>query len=139
MAAWANVYDTAELSVGAATIVQVRRRGKGCLSYVVGSGDEAYVVDPSIAISHYLEVAAEKGWRITKVFDTHLHADHLSGAPGLAEATGASLYLNPADTFAFRSTARRRPLRTARRRGLAVGRGAAYSRAHAGLDDLLRG
>lgn len=107
MAAWANVYDTAELQAGAATIVQVRRRGKGCLSYVVGSGDEAYVVDPAIAISHYLEVAAERGWRITKVFDTHLHADHLSGARDLAEATGATLYLNPADTFDFDYTALR--------------------------------
>jgi glyoxylase-like metal-dependent hydrolase (beta-lactamase superfamily II) len=101
MAAWATVYDTAELQAGAATIVQVRRRGKGCLSYVVGSGDEAYVVDPSIEISHYLEVAADKGWQITKVFDTHLHADHLSGARDLASASGANLYLNPADTFAF--------------------------------------
>lgn len=101
MASWATVYDTAELPAGAATIVQVRRRGKGCLSYVVGSGDEAYVVDPSMDISHYLEVAADKGWRITRVFDTHLHADHLSGARALAEATGATLHLNPADTFSF--------------------------------------
>ncbi len=101
MAAWATVYDTAEFPAGAATIVQVRRRGKGCLSYVVGSDGEAYVVDPSTDISHYLEIAADKGWTITKVFDTHLHADHLSGARDLAEATGATLYLNPADTFTF--------------------------------------
>lgn len=104
MAEWGRVYDTAEHRAGAATVVQVRRRGKGCLSYVVGSGDEAYIVDPSIDISHYLEVAADKGWRITKVFDTHLHADHLSGARDLADATGATLYLNPADTFDFAYT-----------------------------------
>jgi len=101
MAAWGAVYDSAERQAGAATIVQIRRRGKGCLSYVIGSDGEAYVVDPSISIDHYLEIAAEKGWRITKVFDTHLHADHLSGARDLAEATGATLYLNPADTFTF--------------------------------------
>ena len=35
------------------------------------------------------------------MFDTHLHADHLSGARDLADATGATLHLNPADTFAF--------------------------------------
>ncbi len=104
MAAWGAVYDTAELPAGPATIVQVRRRGKGCLSYVLGAGDEAFVVDPSIDIGHYLEVAADKGWRITRVFDTHLHADHLSGARDLAEATGATLHLNPADTFAFEYT-----------------------------------
>ena len=101
MAAWGTVYDTAEVTAGAATIVQVRRRGKGCLSYVVGSGDEAFVVDPSLDLDHYLDVAAAKGWRITRVFDTHLHADHLSGARDLAAVTGASLHLNPADTFAF--------------------------------------
>lgn len=101
MAAWGAVYDTAELTAGAATIIQVRRRGKGCLSYVIGSGDEAFVVDPSLDLDHYLAVAADKGWRITRVFDTHLHADHLSGARDLAAATGASLHLNPADTFAF--------------------------------------
>ena len=101
MAAWGAVYDSAERQVGAATIVQVRRRGKGCLSYVIGSGGEAFVVDPSIDIRHYLESAEAKGWRITRVFDTHLHADHLSGARDLAEATGATLHLNPADTFEF--------------------------------------
>ena len=90
MAAWGTVYDTAELPAGAATIVQVRRRGKGCLSYVIGSGDEAFVVDPSLDLDQYLEVAADKGWRITRVFDTHLHADHLSGARALAAATGAT-------------------------------------------------
>ncbi|HVN52109.1 MAG TPA: MBL fold metallo-hydrolase [Acidimicrobiales bacterium] len=101
MQAWADVYDTAELAVGGATIVQVRRRGKGCLSYVVGSGDEAFVVDPSADVGRYLELADTRGWRITRVFDTHLHADHLSGARDLVAATGATLHLNPADAFDF--------------------------------------
>ena len=101
MSAWGTVYDTAEMTSGAATIVQVRRRGKGCLSYVIGSDDEAFVIDPSVDIDHYLEIAATKGWQITKVFDTHLHADHLSGARDLASVTGATLHLNPADAFAF--------------------------------------
>ncbi|MCX7620110.1 MAG: rhodanese-like domain-containing protein [Acidimicrobiales bacterium] len=101
MAAWGKVYDTAELNVGNATVVQVRRRGKGCLSYVVGSGDEAFVIDPSVDVDHYLGVAEEHGWHITRVFDTHLHADHLSGARELAAQVGATLHLNPADTFAF--------------------------------------
>jgi glyoxylase-like metal-dependent hydrolase (beta-lactamase superfamily II) len=101
MAAWGTVYDTAELQAGKATIVQVRRRGKGCLSYVIGSGDQAFVVDPSLDLQHYLDIANARGWRVTRVFDTHLHADHLSGARDLAAATGASLHLNPADTFSF--------------------------------------
>lgn len=101
MLAWAGVYDTADLDLGEARIVQVRRRGKGCLSYVVGAGSEAFVVDPSLDIGHYLAVADEQGWRITRVLDSHLHADHVSGARALAAATGATLHLNPADPFDF--------------------------------------
>lgn len=101
MGSWAEVYDTAELPAGGATVVQVRRRAKGCLSYVVGAGDTAFVVDPSLDVEVYERVAADHGWRITRIFDTHLHADHLSGARLLATRTGASVHLNPADTFDF--------------------------------------
>ena len=101
MLAWAAVYDVAELDLGPAQVVQVRRRAKGCLSYLVGAGSEAFVVDASLDLDHYLDAAADRGWHITRVFDTHLHADHLSGARALAEATGATLHLNPADPFGF--------------------------------------
>ena len=86
MAAWGKVYDHVTVDGDQVRIVQVRRRGKGCLSYVIGAGDEAFVVDPAIDIDVYRDVAAEHGWRITRVFDTHLHADHLSGARALAAA-----------------------------------------------------
>jgi glyoxylase-like metal-dependent hydrolase (beta-lactamase superfamily II)/rhodanese-related sulfurtransferase len=101
MGAWGQVYDTAvcELSVG--RIVQVRRRGKGCLSYLVGAGDESFVVDPSVQVELYTSLAEQMGWRITRVFDTHLHADHLSGARELARRCGASLHLSPYDSFDF--------------------------------------
>jgi glyoxylase-like metal-dependent hydrolase (beta-lactamase superfamily II) len=106
IAAWGSVYDWVVVEVENARVVQVRRRGKGCLSYVVGStkGDEAFVIDPSIDTDAYFEIAAEHGWRIGHVFDTHLHADHLSGARTLAEQTNAVLHLNPADTFDFTFT-----------------------------------
>jgi len=101
MAGWAGVYDSVTLEFGDVRVVQVRRRGKGCLSYVVGAGDQAVVVDPSVDVWAYTRVADEHGWKIVRVFDTHLHADHLSGARPLAAATGASIHLNPADTFEF--------------------------------------
>jgi glyoxylase-like metal-dependent hydrolase (beta-lactamase superfamily II) len=101
MAAWSRAYDEAELAFDAATVVQVRRRGKGCLSYLVGSGDAAVAIDPSSDTAEYIERAAARGWTITAVLDTHLHADHVSGARALALATGARLLLNPADHFAF--------------------------------------
>lgn len=101
MSSWVNTYDRVAGDVGGATVVQVRRRGKGCLSYVVGAGNSAISIDPSLEIDQYLGVAHEHGWVITHVVDTHLHADHVSGARQLAKATGATLWLNPADDFVF--------------------------------------
>jgi glyoxylase-like metal-dependent hydrolase (beta-lactamase superfamily II) len=101
MHAWAETYDTVAGDLGGATVVQVRRRGKGCLSYVVGAGGACVVIDPSLDTALYRRVAGERGWRVTHVLDTHLHADHLSGARPLAESTGAQLWLNAADPFAF--------------------------------------
>jgi glyoxylase-like metal-dependent hydrolase (beta-lactamase superfamily II) len=104
MDAWASTYDTVDGVFGQATVVQVRRRGKGCLSYVVGAGSRAVVIDPSRDLEQYLSVARRHDWRITHVLDTHLHADHLSGARELVAATGAALWLNPADPFGFAFT-----------------------------------
>ena len=101
MEAWAGTYDRAQAHFGAATVVQIRRRGKGCLSYVIGAGQRAVVIDPSLDLDQYLAIAREHAWRITHVLDTHLHADHLSGARALSTATGAALWLNPADPFEF--------------------------------------
>lgn len=101
MGAWALTYDEVEGDFEGATVVQVRRRGKGCLSYVVGAGERAVVIDPSLEVERYLEVARRHGWRVTHVLDTHLHADHISGARRLAQAAGAALWLNPADPFTY--------------------------------------
>ena len=101
MGAWASTYDEVEGTFGGATVVQLRRRGKGCLSYVVGGDTNAVVIDPSREIGQYLDVAAHHGWTITHVLDTHLHADHISGARELVAESGAALWLNPADPFEF--------------------------------------
>jgi glyoxylase-like metal-dependent hydrolase (beta-lactamase superfamily II)/rhodanese-related sulfurtransferase len=95
MKAWSMAWNTAGVSVpGAeAQVVQVRRTGKGCLSYAVRSGDEALVIDASVEPEVYLMLAEERGWRITRVLDTHVHADHLSRSRKLAELTGAALHL----------------------------------------------
>lgn len=101
MDAWSRVYDEASLSVGGADVVQIRRRGKGCLSYLVGAGRTAVVIDPSGDSDEYLGRAAARDWSITHVMDTHLHADHLSGARELAARAGAQLLLSPLDAFEF--------------------------------------
>jgi glyoxylase-like metal-dependent hydrolase (beta-lactamase superfamily II) len=101
MGAWASTYDSVEAQFGNATVVQLRRRGKGCLSYVIGAGARALVIDPSLDIDRYRNVATAHGWHIVDVLDTHLHADHLSGARALVAATGATLRLSPSDPFTY--------------------------------------
>jgi glyoxylase-like metal-dependent hydrolase (beta-lactamase superfamily II)/rhodanese-related sulfurtransferase len=58
----------------------------GCASYLVGdeNAGEAVVVDPSYAIEPYLSAAENEGVRITRVLETHTHADHVSGHGRLA-------------------------------------------------------
>lgn len=52
------------------------------------------MVDPQLEIEPYLEAAAQKSMRITHVFETHVQADHLSGARRLAAVTGAPVLLH---------------------------------------------
>jgi len=101
MGAWASTYDTVTGDFGGATVVQLRRRGKGCLSYVVGAGAHCVVIDPSLDVAQYEDVAHAHGWKITHVLDTHLHADHISGARELVQRSGATLLLSPSDPFHF--------------------------------------
>ncbi len=115
MGAWASTYDTVSGDFGGATVVQLRRRGKGGLSYVVGAGENCVVIDPSLDVERYEGVAASRGWRITHVLDTHLHADHISGARALVARSGATLLLSPSDPFHFEFE----PLRDGRRIELA--------------------
>src|ERR1700746_2185795 len=66
----------------------------GCLShasYLIGdeTTGRAIVVDPRRDVDDYLDEAAERGLRIERVIETHIHADFLSGHLELAAATGA--------------------------------------------------
>ena len=68
----------------------------GCLahaSYMLGSEGEAAVVDPQRDVDIYLKVAAEQGLKIKHIFETHLHADFVSGHIELAARTGAAIYI----------------------------------------------
>lgn len=51
------------------------------------------VIDPSVAPDVYRAIAQRHGWSIQHVIDTHIHADHLSGAGALARQTSAALRL----------------------------------------------
>ncbi|WP_160726017.1 MBL fold metallo-hydrolase [Bacillus sp. USDA818B3_A] len=78
-------------------IYQFVRIGKGCLSYMVVSNGEAALIDATRMTDIYLDFAESIGTKITHVFDTHLHADHISGGRQIAEKTGATYWLPPKD------------------------------------------
>jgi len=59
------------------------------------------VVDPQLEIEPYLEAAAQKSMRITHIFETHVQADHLSGARRLADATGAPVIFHKSAPVGF--------------------------------------
>ena len=68
----------------------------GCLahaSYLLASGGEAVVVDPQRDVDLYLKAAEEHGVKIRHIFETHLHADFVSGHKELAARTGATIYI----------------------------------------------
>ena len=103
MRAWSLAWNTAEVPCPGSTarIVQLRRTGKGCLSYLIGSNGDAAVVDASLEPRIYHRVAEEHGWRIRTVLETHVHADHLFRARALAADTGAKLYFPATDRVSF--------------------------------------
>ena len=109
MKAWSLAWNTADVPLGDDTcrVIQVRRTGKGCLSYVVGSGSDAAVIDPSVSPDVYVQIAERNGWSIRCVLETHIHADHLSRGSDLVTQTGAT-HLLPAQQrvqFPFTSVA----------------------------------
>ena len=68
----------------------------GCLahaSYMLASEGEAVVVDPQRDVELYLKAAADHQVAIKHIFETHLHADFVSGHKELAARTGASIYI----------------------------------------------
>jgi len=59
------------------------------------------VVDPQLDIEPYLDAAAQKSMRITHIFETHVQADHLSGARRLSAATGAPVIFHKSAPVEF--------------------------------------
>jgi hydroxyacylglutathione hydrolase len=79
-----------------ATIMYFEQFYLGCLahaSYILASQDEAVVVDPQRDVDIYVKAAEERGLKILHIFETHLHADFVSGHKELAERTGAKIYI----------------------------------------------
>jgi len=103
MALWNQVLNATTLKEAGLTIIQVEKIGKGCLSHIVGSEGEAVVIDPTYPAQKYLEFAKNEGLKITKVIDTHQHADHVSAARDLASLADATLYLSKLEEYKIES------------------------------------
>lgn len=102
MKSWSEyLYQTKVYEDENVKVYEFIRVGKGCLSYMVVSGDEALIVDPLRFTDVYKTAAEKEGVKITHVVDSHLHADHISGGRELAEDTGATYYLMKSEGAVF--------------------------------------
>jgi len=93
MKGWSLSWNTAKLSFPDFEIIQFRRTGKGCLSYILTSNGEAIGVDSSLPIEVYQEFLIKEKLSLKHVIETHIHADHLSRSKQLAESNKATLHL----------------------------------------------
>src|SRR5688572_11689296 len=75
----------------------------GCASYLIASRQSqgAAIVDPAVDTAQYDALLNERGFRLRYVIDTHVHADHVSGARALAAAHGAELCLHESARVAY--------------------------------------
>lgn len=97
---WGNLYDTRTLFKAAwGELLQIARPARGDLSFVIVSGAEAAIIDPLRHTQYYTQAVTEAGAHLTHIFDTHVHADHISGGPALQEETGAGYYVHAYDAI----------------------------------------
>jgi glyoxylase-like metal-dependent hydrolase (beta-lactamase superfamily II)/rhodanese-related sulfurtransferase len=78
----------------------------GCLAeaaYYIESNGEAAIIDPLREIGTYLKKAEKAGAKIKYIFETHFHADFVSGHVDLAEKSGAEIIYGPTAKTAFKS------------------------------------
>ena len=78
--------------------MQVEQLYTGCLSeaaYFISSEGEAAVIDPLRDVDTYINMAKEKGVTIKYIFETHFHADFVSGHQELSKKTGAPIVYGP--------------------------------------------
>ena len=78
--------------------MEIKQLYTNCLSeaaYFILSGNEAAVIDPLRDVDAYVQMAKEKNVQIKYIFETHFHADFVSGHLELAQTTGAPIVFGP--------------------------------------------
>jgi glyoxylase-like metal-dependent hydrolase (beta-lactamase superfamily II) len=105
MIAWGDLHVTSRVASpqeSTLTLFQINRVGKRCLSYLIISEGQALAIDPARYIAWYTSLAQAQQAQLTRVIDTHLHADHLSGGPELARALGIPYHIRLDDAAGAR-------------------------------------
>ena len=92
LAGWSQVLNPVKVTENHPTIIQLEKVGKGCLSHIIISEGDAIVIDPLYPPAKYQEVVKREGAKITKIIDTHQHADHISAAQHLSDLSGGIMY-----------------------------------------------
>lgn len=75
--------------------------GVAHLSYILGDGSQAAVIDPRRDVDAYVAIAHDHGARITHIFETHRNEDYVIGSPELERRTGAAIHHGSQLGFAY--------------------------------------
>jgi glyoxylase-like metal-dependent hydrolase (beta-lactamase superfamily II)/rhodanese-related sulfurtransferase len=101
MKGWSLSWNTARIFFPNFEIIQLRRTGKGCLSYIVVSNNEALIVDASLPVKVYEQILKQSNLTLKYVIETHIHADHISRSKQLADNNKIPLFLPAPNKVAF--------------------------------------
>jgi glyoxylase-like metal-dependent hydrolase (beta-lactamase superfamily II)/rhodanese-related sulfurtransferase len=105
MTGWSKLYDVAPIDIESnitLKIWQIRRISKGCMSYVIASTKEkkAIIIDATCEIDTVINnLLQENGFTVSKVLDTHMHADHLSGSVKVAIKYGSEIAVSSFESY----------------------------------------
>ncbi|RBP08066.1 MBL fold metallo-hydrolase [Rossellomorea aquimaris] len=98
MQAWSEYHEPVKIGdVSGGSLYQFVRIGKGCLSYAIVSNGEVAFVDTSRILKPYKKFIQDHEVSVKAVFDSHLHADHISGGRSLSNEYNSPYYLPPKD------------------------------------------
>jgi glyoxylase-like metal-dependent hydrolase (beta-lactamase superfamily II)/rhodanese-related sulfurtransferase len=102
MKGWSLAWNTASISFDNFKVIQFRRTGKGCLSYLIISQNEAIIIDASLDTEAYEKYLLAESAVLKYVVETHIHADHLSRSKQLAAKNNTPLFLPIPNQVSFR-------------------------------------
>ncbi len=95
---WADLLEPVLIDINDRyDLYQFIRPGKASLSYGLVCDKALFVFDPARTCEFYLDFAKKHHLKLTRVFETHLQADYISGSRAIADVTGAEIFAHPGD------------------------------------------